>query len=267
MHINKNNTLFYIDYKTYDPYFNMAADEYFLSLCENKAIPALLRLYGWNQPTFSIGYYFKSKHLNCNKIKKSKLAVVRRITGGNLLYHDNDLSFSFIAQKELLNIWTVKEIYLFISQFFIEALLKLGIDSFINQFNSKVNTPVCFDSLSQYEIVDKSSNNKIVASAQKILKNSFLQHGSIFFSEYNIWSNLKYLNSLKLKLLYLYKVCFVRKKQKKYFIENEKVINSIKKSFEKKFNIIEYKITENDLMNINKLMEEKYFNDKWNFRK
>jgi len=78
-----------------DVYGQMAADE---ALCETMPAPYLLRLYNWKEPGVTFGYSQRRKAVaealaaaGC-PIK----AVTRRPTGGGIVFHDTDLTFSFI---------------------------------------------------------------------------------------------------------------------------------------------------------------------------
>ncbi len=78
----------------------MAIDEY---LMESQALPEAkptLRFYSWDKPAYSIGYF-----QNIGEMAKrfqsstSETPIVRRMTGGGLVSHGQDITFS-IAVKE-----------------------------------------------------------------------------------------------------------------------------------------------------------------------
>lgn len=78
-----------------DVYGQMAADE---ALCETLPAPYLLRFYNWKEPGVTFGYSQRRKAVaealaaaGC-PIK----AVTRRPTGGGIVFHETDLTFSFI---------------------------------------------------------------------------------------------------------------------------------------------------------------------------
>ena len=78
-----------------DVYGQMAADE---ALCETRPAPYLLRFYNWKEPGVTFGYSQRRKAVaeamtsaGCG-IK----AVTRRPTGGGIVFHETDLTFSFI---------------------------------------------------------------------------------------------------------------------------------------------------------------------------
>lgn len=250
--------IFYIDSEYYEPYFNMACDEYFLNLTDENKINGSLRFYHWSKKSISIGLFFNTDNLNIYNVKKDNITVVRRITGGKALLHKNDLTYSIILKKGLYNLINKKEYYFFIAGILQKALKNIGIESIINsRLKNKVSSPDCFNSISQYELSTKKGI-KLIGSAQKIEKNSMLQHGSFLYN-YNPKNIQKYLNN----------------KSDLYSIDNKNNNGKIKKnilpffkeSFKDYFNLIEYQLSNKDIKLINKLAKEKYANDKWTFKK
>mgnify|MGYP000250470083 CR=1 FL=1 len=78
-----------------DIYAQMAADEYF---CETMPRKYLLRFYNWQSGGVTFGYSqrYSTVITRLKKEKKEGLPPVRRPTGGGIVYHENDLTFSFI---------------------------------------------------------------------------------------------------------------------------------------------------------------------------
>ncbi len=73
------------------PAENMAVDEaLYAALAPGQ--PPLLRFYSWDRPAVSLGYFQRF-----DGAPASGYAVVRRPTGGGLVYHDRDLTFSLLA--------------------------------------------------------------------------------------------------------------------------------------------------------------------------
>lgn len=86
-----------INLETNDPYFNLATEEYLLKNSKEE----YLILYV-NSPSVIIGKH-QSAHqeVNTRFITEKCIPVIRRITGGGTVYHDNgNLNFSFIRQCE-----------------------------------------------------------------------------------------------------------------------------------------------------------------------
>ncbi|MFQ5686670.1 MAG: biotin/lipoate A/B protein ligase family protein [Candidatus Scalindua sp.] len=81
-----------------DPYMNMAIDEALTRKCNNSEdSPATIRFYTWKETSCSIGYFQKIE--NVFKAPDNKtIPVVRRPTGGGIVYHGNDITFSIVKR-------------------------------------------------------------------------------------------------------------------------------------------------------------------------
>ncbi|OGR62778.1 MAG: hypothetical protein A2X31_06605 [Elusimicrobia bacterium GWB2_63_22] len=78
-----------------DVYEQMAADE---ALCETMPAPYLLRFYNWAEPGITFGYSQRRKAVQqaIDAAGCPITAVTRRPTGGGIVFHETDLTFSFI---------------------------------------------------------------------------------------------------------------------------------------------------------------------------
>jgi len=165
-----------------DGYTNMAIDEAIMSCySEVKRIPTL-RIYGWNPPTVSLGYFQNiKKALNLEDCKKLGIDVVRRLTGGRAVLHQHEITYSIIIGEDYPDIpQSVVESYKFLCRGLIEGLKLAGAN--VSMECGKKNlrgesTQACFDSPSTYEIVYEGK--KLVGSAQVRKNGVILQHGSI----------------------------------------------------------------------------------------
>lgn len=73
----------FIDTGNQDPAFNMAMDEALLYWHSEKLIPPVIRFYGWNPATLSVGYFqHVEKEINMEAVERYGLGFVRRPTGG-----------------------------------------------------------------------------------------------------------------------------------------------------------------------------------------
>ena len=73
----------FIDSGDCSPAFNMALDEALLDWHSEGEIPPIIRFYGWNPATLSIGYFQKAeKEIDMEEVKRQGLGFVRRPTGG-----------------------------------------------------------------------------------------------------------------------------------------------------------------------------------------
>lgn len=177
-----------------DAFLNMALDEALLTLCEKEDFPPILRLYRWQPKAVSIGYSQAiDKALSLERCREMNVDVVRRITGGRAVLHDRDLTYSVCASKEHFDLLgeNVNETYKKISLAFLESLKILQITGkFEKEFSQKNDlrpydfSKPCFSSAMRYEIhVD---GRKLVGSAQRRFKNSFIQQGSILLESENV---------------------------------------------------------------------------------
>ncbi len=117
-----NNILTKIIYsKSYDPWKNLALEEYLLeTVKENEII-----LYLWqNDNTIVIGRNQNPwKECQCKKFEGDKGKIARRLSGGGAVFHDiGNLNFTFIMDKKLYNLEKQLSVIL-------KAVNNLGIDA------------------------------------------------------------------------------------------------------------------------------------------
>jgi lipoate-protein ligase A len=161
---------------------NMAVDEaLFLSYRNHLSVPTL-RLYGWEPAAFSIGYSQDPfQLLNLDALKEKKIDLVRRPTGGGILFHDNELTYSIVGVSgDFSHSKSVKESFEKITGFLIEAYRMLGAQAKFSK--AKTVSPhavadFCFARKEEYDIVIQGK--KIGGNAQKRRHDIILQHGSI----------------------------------------------------------------------------------------
>ena len=79
----------YINSGKNDAYYNMALDELLMRKIERNEIPPVLRLYEWEIPTLSIGYFQRiHREIDVEKVKDYGYQLVRRKTGGRGVLHE-----------------------------------------------------------------------------------------------------------------------------------------------------------------------------------
>lgn len=166
--------------------FNMAVDEAVLNACIRGEVPPTLRFYSWKPKCFSLGYFQDAaKEVNPTLLSQPGVSVVRRLTGGKAVLHDDELTYSVVIPETLLP-GTVLETYNAISRALVRALNLLGVgcraealEHGVTARDSRFKHPACFAAPSWYEIV--SGGKKVVGSAQCRRQGVILQHGSIPF--------------------------------------------------------------------------------------
>ena len=79
----------------YDVYGQMAADE---ALCGCKDAEYILRFFNWSGPGITYGYAQRRRQVEEAASMAGKLLpdMARRPTGGGIVYHEDDITFSFI---------------------------------------------------------------------------------------------------------------------------------------------------------------------------
>lgn len=81
----------------HDAATNMAIDEVILLRQEDYPQPTL-RLYDWSQPAFSFGYFqMISAEIDVKKCGSQGVELVRRMTGGGIVVHGWDVTYSIIV--------------------------------------------------------------------------------------------------------------------------------------------------------------------------
>jgi len=171
---------------------NMAIDEFMFSLVK-KEKKTILRFYQWKKPTASLGYFQKvNEVINLNYLKEKNFDLVRRITGGKLVLHDKEITYSIASSEAEIFTNSLKNSYQLISQALCLGFSKMGINAQLASrkvFSYLSKSLPCFSYPAQDEI--KVNGKKLVGSAQKREGDCFLQHGSIpIESDYEILRRL-----------------------------------------------------------------------------
>ncbi len=168
----------------------MAIDEALLNCFNPETSLPILRFYSWNPPALSIGRFQDTKKsLNLQQCKNDKIQIVRRITGGGIIYHHHELTYSVVcAPQHIPHVKTIKESYKKLCNFIILAYEKIGlkanyaIDLQNNKHKEKklgTKTHFCFAGKEEYDII--INNQKIGGNAQKRNRDTIFQHGSVPF--------------------------------------------------------------------------------------
>jgi lipoate-protein ligase A len=174
-----------IDDTCHDAAFNMAADLYLISKCE-QAPAVYVRLYSWERPSITLGITEKpGETLDMAAIAAAGVEWVRRPTGGRSVLHDHDITYSCVFSAEGVEGMgaTLMETYGVISGALMKGLQKAGLpcgthDSPLDSYASRMSAKLpCFLSPNRHEIM--SDGKKLLGSAQKRSAKAVLQHGSI----------------------------------------------------------------------------------------
>ncbi|MBI3014696.1 MAG: lipoate--protein ligase family protein [Candidatus Tectomicrobia bacterium] len=167
-----------------EPALNMAIDEALLMACEREGSAPVLRLYTWNPPALTLGRFQKVREeIDLEACRRRGISIVRRPTGGKAILHDRDLTYSVIGPTSMVP-WggDILETYRTLSGALVTGLRLLGITAELLPLRKRAprRSPfrgACALFPASYEVA--VGGKKLVGSAQKRLRRSFLQHGSI----------------------------------------------------------------------------------------
>ncbi|WP_258239421.1 biotin/lipoate A/B protein ligase family protein [Arcobacter sp. LA11] len=156
---------------------NMAIDDALLSSYKNEDL-AILRLYTWNKDSLTIGV--SQNFSNYAFIEKPDEIGAKRITGGGILFHGHDLSYSLVIPTEFLKDYNIKKSYETICSFILKFYGKLGLNVCYAKDNENIQlskSEYCQVGFEAYDIL--VNGKKIGGNAQRRTKKAIFQHGSI----------------------------------------------------------------------------------------
>jgi len=171
-----------------DPIFNMAVDEWLAWRASLEPGAVYLRLYTWRVGAITIGLNQKEE-LALDFSKLSDTPAIRRVTGGRAVYHDPaELTYAVAINTRCLSsaslAGSLPETSAAIAKALTCFLSRLGIESQYVRHSTRQShrpsfhhTAPCFASVSRHEVV--TGSGKIIASAQRRIKTTILQHGAI----------------------------------------------------------------------------------------
>lgn len=171
-----------IPYETRTGKENMQIDSDLLDFAiKNELKEPIFRLYGWEPACVSLGRNQKDDFLDYELLKSKNIDVVRRLTGGRALLHDNEITYSFICPESFLqNGSHIVSSYKEISQILIDKFKKLGIDlDFGASKPTKTGFDYCMLISTGADLCYKEK--KLIGSAQCRSHGYILQHGSILY--------------------------------------------------------------------------------------
>jgi len=156
----------------------MAVDELLLEKSEFLRGRILLRIYGWDRPSISMGY---TQHYSSVSNESAKYSIVRRPTGGGIVYHDRDLTYTIVvpAGHPLEKLDRVESYHVF-HRAILLAMMKFGLEGRLASDTPKVQDRAamrCFVTPTKYDVL--CGNRKIAGAAQRRTKNGILHQGSI----------------------------------------------------------------------------------------
>ncbi len=169
-----------VDRKPATGAWNMAKDEFLFQRLEQEA-GTILRFYSWARPTVSLGYSQKPELvLDADYCRRTGVDIVRRITGGKLVLHDQEVTYSLCSSDIETFSSQLSASYRLIAQGLMRGLESIGLKPRLADSPPEKYVRgafPCFSYPARDEI--EVQGRKLVGSAQKRIGDRFLQHGSI----------------------------------------------------------------------------------------
>ncbi|MBV5313071.1 MAG: lipoate--protein ligase [Prolixibacteraceae bacterium] len=140
-----------------DPYFNLAAEEYFLKNFQEDFF-MLWR----SQPSVVVGKHQNAlAEINHEFVRENQIPVARRLSGGGTVFHDpGNVNFTFIR-----NVTNISEVnFKVFTVPVVETLKKLGVEAYTTGRNDL--------------LID---GKKISGNAENVHRNRVLHHGTLLF--------------------------------------------------------------------------------------
>ena len=157
-----------------DAAFNMALDEALLDHSAELGRP-VLRFYGWTEPAASFGYFQRYADVEQATLLRP---LVRRPTGGGIVPHDIDWTYSFIVPPA--HEWhslKAEESYRRIHEWIQNAFTRLNIPTELAPCCKKSSPGQCFIGHEKFDLLWQGK--KIAGAAQRRNKAGLLIQGSV----------------------------------------------------------------------------------------
>ena len=232
------------------PQFNLALEQYvFESLDQFDEIFLL-----WiNEPSIIVGKNQNTiAEINLDYIKENNINVVRRLSGGGAVYHDHgNLNYTIISKSKNTSAFNFEAF----SQPVIEVLAELGVEA---EFSGRNDITI--------------GGRKFCGNAQYMKRDRVLHHGAMLFdTDLTVLGDALKVSKDKIASKGIKSVRsrvtnIIDHLEEKITVEDFKEL-LLNHMFKEDMGIKEYKLTEEDYANINKLMEERYATWEWNFGK
>lgn len=232
-----------------DPRINLAIEEYAL---KNLDINETYLLFYINEPSIIIGRNQNTiEEINTEYVEKNGIHVVRRLSGGGAVYHDQgNLNFSFITKDDGESFSNFKKF----TEPVIEALGKLGVKAELKGRNDII----------------AEDGRKISGNAQFSTRGRMFSHGTLLFDSEieHVVSALK-VSKDKIESKGIKSIRSRVANISEFLIEKLSVEEFrsmlLRYIFDGADHIQEYVLTEDDWKKIEEISKERYQNWDWNF--
>ena len=165
-----------------DGYSNMVMDADLLSrYTQDPKRQPVFRIYTWKDPFYTLGHSQDPEaELDVKSCEEQGIGYVKRITGGGIIYHDHEITYSMVCSKaDLPQHSVIADSFKHICSFLLHFYRRLGLHPqfAVDQQAQTSFNPFCFAGREKYDIL--IDNKKIGGNAQKRSKDVIFQHGSI----------------------------------------------------------------------------------------
>lgn len=151
--------------------FNMALDEALLRTIHRP----LLRFYRWERPAASFGYFEPFAGVARSGQGRE---LVRRWTGGGIVLHGNDLTYSLIVPREHeLARLSISASYGVFHAIVVRALGRSGVVATLARNGHGEQSAGCFEKTVEFDVV--CGSRKVAGAAQRRARAGLLHQGSI----------------------------------------------------------------------------------------
>jgi lipoate-protein ligase A len=231
---------------TNNPAFNLATEEYLLKHKDEECFYLYI-----NHPSIIVGKHQNTlAEINVEHVKKERIDVIRRLSGGGAVFHDpGNLNFTFIKKGEKDKLVDFRKY----TQPILDVLVKHGVEA---KFEGRNDLTI--------------EGKKFSGNAEHVYQNKILHHGTLLFSsKLPDLSKALRVNPLKYKDK---AVKSVRSRvtnisvHLKYPLTLQQFEDSIVEHVRDMYiDSRIYELTEEDKAAIQKLVDEKYGTWQWNF--
>lgn len=179
-----------MDGECLDAYSNMAIDETLLRSFHPSFSRPVFRLYGWDPPALSLGRFQKAgEAIDLERSRAEGVAVVRRITGGGVIYHSDELTYSIVcAPQHIPATSSVRDSFRVLTRFLLNFYGRLGFEAVhaadVAPPGSRLGgrPDFCFAGREPFDIL--INGRKIGGNAQYRSRKVIFQHGSVPLSSH-----------------------------------------------------------------------------------
>lgn len=165
--------------KTHSGAGNMAIDQVLGESVIGKKGEIVIRFYGWEPPTLSIGYNQPVSDLDLEALKRDGLGWVRRMTGGGGVLHWKEITYSIAIPYDRKIGFSRQDLFTFCAGILSGCYRSLGIETTPKTPGAYSPIADCFAAPGAFELVETTTGKKIAGSASAIKRGYFLQHGSL----------------------------------------------------------------------------------------